>query len=105
MKKQIKKQVIRKIDSSTDKHETPSKSTAGASYICKRAAKQLNALKRLGSFFKFYSTKGIYTIICLGKLQLLSNHLAFLFCKRPTQNGKGSRTYTWVCLCRLFVHL
>ena len=26
MKKQIKKQVIRKIDSSSDKHETPSKS-------------------------------------------------------------------------------
>ena len=36
MKKQIKKQVIRKIDSSSDKHETPSTSTAGACYtfIC-----------------------------------------------------------------------
>ena len=69
------------------------------SSICKKAAKQLNALKRLGSFFKFYSTKGTCTIICLGKLQLLSNHMAFLFCKRPAQNGKGSRMYTSVHLC------
>ena len=32
--------------------------------------------------------KGIFTIICLGKLQLLSNHMAFLLCERPAQNGK-----------------
>ena len=63
------------------------------SSICKKAAKQLNALKKLESFFKFYSTKGTFTIICLGKLQLLSNHMAFLFCKRQAQNGKGSGTY------------
>ena len=66
------------------------------SSICKKAAKQLNALKRLGSFFKFYSTKGTCTIIHRGKLQLLSNYMTFLFCKRPAQNGKGSRTYTSV---------
>ena len=70
------------------------------SSICKKAAKQLNAVtQKIGKFFKFYSMKGTCTIICLGKLQLLSNHMVFLFCKRPAQNGKGSGTYTSVYLC------
>ena len=68
------------------------------SSICKKAAKQLNALKRLESFLNFTQRKALAQSIYLGKLQLLSNQMAFLFCKRPAQNGKGSGTYTSVYL-------
>ena len=52
---------------------------------------ELLGLSFFGKFFKFYSTKGTCTIICLGKFQLLSNHMAFLFCKRQAQNEKRFR--------------
>ena len=46
------------------------------SAICKKVAKQLNALKRLGSFL---SMQSISTVIYHGKLQLMSSCVAFLF--------------------------
>ena len=49
------------------------------SAICKKAAKQLNDLKRLDSFLNISQCKVLVTVIYHGKFQLLSSCVAFLF--------------------------